>query len=236
MMKFILKKTFLTLLVCSVSFIARAQIGYGFSHYDAGFGAGINKVYGDELPSKNTPSLNITFTYNQTPFTNFVFEAQFGRMAGGDSLVSPGRQFTSNFSAFIFRGQLQLGELIDYSKSPVINGIKNLYLSAGIGYAVTHITSISRYSAQIPGLYTGGQNDAQQPFLPLRIGYEFKIFNRYDQPAIKVDLAYNYNFIFGDELDGYNYGKYNDTYSQFSIGLKFAIGSEVVSYRKQIIY
>jgi hypothetical protein len=236
MTKLISKKTFFTLFICFTAFIAKAQIGYDFSHYDIGVAAGFNTVFGDELPQKTTPSVNFTITYNQTPFTNFVFEAQLGRMAGGDSLKSVlGRQFTSTFNAFVFRGQLQFGEFIDYLNSPVYNAIKNFYVSAGIGYMVTHITSISRYSPQT-GAYTGGENNSQEPFLPLRIGYEFKLYNKYQQPSFKIDLGYGFNYIFGDNLDGYAVGKSNDSYSQFSIGVKFAIGGEVVSYRKPIHY
>lgn len=243
-MKFISKKTFLTLFVCCIAFIAKGQSGGDFSRFDAGFAAGFNKVYGDELPQKTTASVNLNLTYNQTPYTNFVLEVQVGRMAGGDSLVSPGRQFTSNFYSYILRAQLQFGEFIDYSQSRILNGIKNFYISAGAGYVVTHITKIARYSAQIPGLYTEGQNFSRETLLPLRIGYEFKFFNKDDQPIFKIDLGYGYNYVFGDNLDGYThgiyknhiYGKNNDGYSQISIGVKFAIGENVGSYRKQIHY
>jgi hypothetical protein len=235
MMKFIRKKPFLTLFICFIAFIAKGQSGEDFSRYDLGFSAGFNKVYGDELPQKTTPSVNFTLTYNQTPFTNFVFEVQVGRMAGGDSLHSVfGRQFTSNFNSYLVRGQLQLGEFVDYSGSQIMNGIKNFYISAGIGYVITSITSIIRHSITIPGLYTPGQNFSREALLPLRIGYEFKFFDKDQQPGFKVDLGYGYNYIFGDNLDGYVYGKNNDGYSQFFIGVKFAIGTDVGTYRKQI--
>jgi len=116
-----------------------------------------------------------------------------------------------------------------------LNGIKNFYISAGAGYVVTHITKITRYSAQIPGLYTGGQDLSREAFLPLRVGYEFKIFNKDGQPFFKVDLGYGYNYVFGDNLDGYVYHKHNDGYSQMSIGLKFSVG-DYVSYRNLIPY
>lgn len=243
-MNFIPKKTFLTLLVCCIAFIAKGQSGNDFSRLDAGFSAGFNKVYGDELPQKTTPSINLTLTYNQTPYTNFIFEVQVGRMAGGDSLVSPGRQFTSNFYSYTLRAQLQFGEFIDYSQSRFMNGIKNFYISTGAGYVVIHITKIARYSTQIPGLYTDGQNFSREALVPLRIGYEFKFFNKDEQPFIKIDLGYGYYYVFGDNLDGYThskykgftYGKNNDGYSQFSIGVKFAIGDDRGSYRKRIHY
>ena len=236
-MKFISKKTFLTLFVCCIAFVAKGQSSGDFKRYDVGLMAGFNKVYGDELPQKTTPSVIVTLTYNLTPFTNFIFEAQVGRMAGGDSLHSVfGRQFTSNFNSYILRAQLQFGEFIDYSQSRIMNGIKNFYVSAGGGYVVTHITSISRHSITLPGLYTPGQNFSREVLVPLRVGYEFKFFNKDMQPSVKVDLGYGYNYIFGDNLDGYVYGKHNDGYSQFFIGVKFAIGDEVSSYQKQIHY
>jgi hypothetical protein len=80
-----------------------------------------------------------------------------------------------------------------------------------------------------------GDNNAQTPFLPVRIGYEFKLYNQYSQPSVKIDIGYQYNFMFGDNLDGYTSAGNNDAYAQFTIGVKFAIGG-VTSYRKQIHY
>jgi hypothetical protein len=236
MIKHILKTAIITLLVCCSTFIAKAQLGYNFAQYDIGVAAGLNSVYGDAETIKTTPSIHFNFTYNFTPYTNFVFEAQLGKLEGGDSLTTKSaRQFTNDFSAFIFRGQLQAGEIFDYSRNPIMNAVKNFYVSVGIGYVVNHITSISRTSPQVPGFYSGGLNNSQEPFLPLRIGYEFKIFNSYGEPSVKVDLGYGYNYIFGDNLDGYQAGSQNDKYSQFTLGVKFALGG-VTSYRKQIPY
>jgi hypothetical protein len=69
----------------------------------------------------------------------------------------------------------------------------------------------------------------------LRIGYELKIFNKNQRPDFKIDVGYQFNYIFGDELDGFKAGKYNDIYSQFTIGVKISVGG-VTSYRKQINY
>lgn len=237
MIKLISKTAILTLLVCCTTLIARAQIGYDFSHYEIGFGAGFNQVYGDAQTQTTTPSFHLNLTYNPTPFVNIVFEAQMGRLAGGDSLTtSTGRQFTADLTAFILRGQLQMGEIVDYSHSQFNNAIKNFYVSAGMGYVVSHITNINRYSIKQPGLYTPGVLNSQEPFIPMRIGYEFKIFNKYDQPAMKIELGYGYNIVLSDNLDGFTSGSHYDIYSQFTIGVKFAIGGDIVSYRKQITY
>jgi hypothetical protein len=235
MIKLITKTTLLTLFVCCTAFMAKAQLGYNFSQYDIGTSVGFNTVFGDVLPQKTTQSINFNFTFNQTPYTNFVFEAQLGKLTGGDSTSASGRYFNNDFSAFTFRGQLQFGEFLDYSHSEFNNAIKNFYVSLGIGYVVNHITQISRYSNQQPVSYTGGLNNSSELFIPVRIGYEFKLYNRYQQPNIMLDLGYEANFILGDNLDGFTAGKHNDIYTQFSLGIKFALAG-LTSYRKQIPY
>src|ERR1700721_1929122 len=133
MIKLITKTTLLTLFVCCTSFMAKAQLGYNFSQYDIGTSVGFNTVFGDVLPQKTTQSINFNFTFNQTPYTNFVFEAQLGKLTGGDSTSASGRYFNNDFSAFTFRGQLKFGEFLDYSHSEFNNAIKNFYVSLGIG-------------------------------------------------------------------------------------------------------
>ena len=237
MIKPICKTTLLTLLICCTAFIAKAQLGYNYSQFDVGTSVGFNQVYGDAAPQKTTASINFNFTFNATPYTNFVFEAQLGRLEGGNSLkTATGRQFTNDFSAYIFRGQLQFGEFLDYDHNSFLNAVKNFYVSAGVGYVVNNIKQINRNSILVPGTYTPGLDKSNEPFLPIRIGYEFKLFNKYEQPSFKVDVAYGVNFIGGDNLDGFTAGTHDDIYTQFSIGVKFAIGGGVTSYRKQIPY
>ncbi|MDR3696408.1 hypothetical protein [Mucilaginibacter sp.] len=238
MIKPILKTAILTLLVGCTAIVARAQIGYDFSHYEIGFAAGFNQVHGNAQTQTTTPTFHLNLTYNPTPYVNIVFEAQMGRLAGGDSLAtSSGRQFTADLTSLILRGQLQMGEIVDYTHSQFNNAIKNFYVSAGLGYAVSHITQINRYSIKpVAGLYTPGVLNSQEPFIPFRVGYEFKVFNKYQQPAFKIDLAYEYNYVLSDNLDGFTSGNHSDVYSQFIIGVKFAFGGDIVSYRKQIPY
>ena len=114
--------------------------------------------------------------------------------------------------------------------------MKNFYLSAGIGYVISHITNINRYSIKTPGEYTGGVLNSQEPMVPFRIGYEFKIYNKYKQPAVKIDLAYAYNYDLSDNLDGFIVDGKHQVYTQICIGVKFAIAGDIISYRKQIPY
>jgi hypothetical protein len=235
-MKFFTKTLFFTLVICCYAFISKAQIGFNYAQYDIGFGASANAVFGDIKAIKITPSADFNLTYNQSPFINYIFDVQAGRLAGGDSLKDLyGRQFAGTFTSFIFRGQVQAGEFIDYSQSPFANAVKNFYLSAGVGYLVNHITNINRYSVLIANTYTPGLVNSDEVFIPAKIGYEFKIFNQYGQPSVRVDLGIEVNYMFSDELDGFQAGVHDDIYTQFTLGVKFALGG-VTSYRKQIEY
>jgi hypothetical protein len=230
-----LKTIILTTLICFLSFVSKAQIGYNYNQFDFGIAGGIDQVYGDAESITTTPTLHVSLTFNQTPFVNYLLEVQGGKLQGGNEYKdSSGRQFSNSFTAFLFRAQVQAGELIDYSQSPFANAMKNFYLSSGVGYIVSSVTA-NRYSYKIPGYYTPGQNSSNQIFIPARIGYEFKLFNQYNVPSFKVDIAYQYNFVMGDELDGYDVGKSRDKFSQFTVGIKFAFGA-ITSYRKQIYY
>lgn len=236
-MKFIVK-TILILALCSSAFLAKAQIGYDYAQYDLGVAVGANNGASTDVASlKTTPSVHLNFNYNYTPFVNYVFEMQFGRLKGGDSLKTAGggREFENHFTAFLFRAQVQAGEIIDYSQSGLGNALKNFYLSAGIGYMVNHIVAKSNDIRLEPGETLRGDNNSQTPFIPARIGYEFKIFNEYNQPSVKVDIGYQYNFMFDDNLDGYATGARKDVMGQLTLGVKFAIGG-VTSYRKQVNY
>src|ERR1700739_18627 len=129
MTKFILRITLLTLLTCFTAVASKAQIGFDYSQYDLGTSVAFNSFYGDVQTPVSTKSINFNFDYNQTPFVNYIFEFQAGKLMGGNSATDLlGRQFTADYTYYAFRLQLQAGEVIDYSQSPVMNALKNLYI------------------------------------------------------------------------------------------------------------
>jgi len=229
-----LKALVLTIFICFASLISKAQLGYNYAQFDAGVAGSLNQVYGDAQSITKTFSPRFSLNFNQTPFLNYILEGEGGKLEGGKLGDPTSRQFSNSYSAFAFRIQVQAGELMDYSDSPFKNGLKNLYISSGIGYVVNHLTT-NRLSLNIPDYYTPGENNSNEIFIPARIGYEFKFYNQFDEPSVKIDLGYQYNFVMGDELDGFKAGKANDQFSQICLGVKFAIGSKT-SYRKQITY
>lgn len=219
-----------------LSLFAKAQLGFNYAQYEFGVSGSSNQAYTDAETIKSTGSLHLNFTYNQTPFVNFLFEFQLGHLAGGDSVNTlSSRQFANNYTALVFRTQLQAGELYDYSTSQMANAFKNLYVSTGVGTIYNHISVINRTSKYIPNFTATGLNNSQEIFIPLKIGYEFKIFNSYGEPSFKIDVGYQHNFTLGDELDGMKAGAHNDSFSQLVFGFKFALGG-VTSYSKRIPY
>ncbi|MEZ2336307.1 hypothetical protein [Mucilaginibacter sp. RCC_168] len=235
MTKLILK-TALTITLCTSAFLAKAQLGYDYAQYDVGVGLGLNYPISTDVTKalKYTPSAQFNFNYNHGPFVNYVFEGQFGSLKAGDVNQGYGRTFENHFWAFALRVQLQAGELMDYSKSPMANAFKGFYLSTGIGYLVNHVKRGGENGLPA-GVQPAGDNNSQIPFIPLRIGYEIKLFNQYNDPGIKIDLGYQYNRVMDDNLDGYKAGRHNDIFTQFILGIKVGIGG-VTSYRKQIYY
>jgi len=236
MIKSIVKTTILIAIMCFTTLVSKAQSGDNYAQFDVGAAGAYNSVKSDVQTAKSTISPIITFNYNQTPFINYLLEIQAGKLEGGDSTKDAlGRQFTNSYTAVYFRIQLQMGEIIDYSTSPAANAFKNFYISSGVGYLINHITNINRTSLTTPIVYTPGLLNSTEIVIPLRVGYEFKIFNDSGEPTFKIDIGYQENFVLGDELDGFAANKNNDSYSQFTLGLKYSIGS-FVSYRKHIYY
>ncbi len=236
MTKRTLRISLFTILATFTALVSKAQIGYDYSQYDVGASLGFNSFYGDTQTPQSTKSVNLSFIYNQTAFVNYIFDFQVGKLAGGNAATDLlGRQFSADYTYYALRLQLQAGEIIDYSRSQLLNAAKNFYVGGGIGMIYSNINSINRYSTQLAGYYTPGLNKANELFIPARVGYEFKIFNSNQRPDVKIDLGYQYNFVFGDELDGFKAGTRNDAYAQFTIGVKFSVGG-VTSYGKKISY
>jgi hypothetical protein len=235
-MKHLSKLLFIVCLVCLGTFTAKAQLGYEYSEYDLGIAGGLSTVSGDAETKPSVRTLHVNFNYNPSPFINYVLEAQTGDLKGGDAATTPtGRQFTNNYVAVFLRGQVQAGQIMDYSRSRIKNALKNLYVSTGVGYIVNKMTYINRESILTPVVYTDGLDNSNGIIIPARIGYEFKIFNSYNQPTVKIDLGYQMNFALDDNLDGFSANNNTDSFSQITLGLKFAIGG-INSFKKQIRY
>lgn len=211
-------KRLLILIILLFSLISlKAQILNPYRAVDIGVGANLNTAAGDVETFKRTTGFHFNVNVNLDYFTTVIAEIQMGQLAGGDSINNySGRQFTNQFNSFCFRGQMQLGRV--FENFP--DAVQRIYLSSGIGGISNNITKVSRSSILIPGYGTTGKDKSINFFVPARIGYEFPIKNAYKETMFKIDLGFQYNFVLGDEIDGYTVGKFKDTYSQLSVGFK----------------
>jgi len=223
-----LKKLFITLLVCVTAFAANAQVGYNYMQYDFGLMAGTNTAHTDFQIPRTTYSFGATFTYNYTPYLNYIAEFQTGSIKADTLVEIPGYNFINNYTSITFRAQLQAGELIDYSQSKLYNALKNFYVSAGVGIIYSDL-QVFNYDL------LESETKSSNIFIPFKIGYEAKLFNSYNEPWAKIDVGYQLFYFMSDNLDGFTSGHYNDAYTQFSVGVKFGIGGRT-SYRKAINY
>jgi hypothetical protein len=242
----VLRKFILFFILITPALSLRAQDSYNYSVY--GIGASVSQVYPfDDLKIANKSySFSLSGYYNWTPYVNFAAELQVGSLSGGSIVLDESkRQYDNHYKALVFHGDIALGELIDYSESGFLGRIKDFYAGTGLGFISNNMAFIQRYnidsgSGYAPGTYRfPGDNSSINIMIPVRFGYEFKIYNEYDEPYIGINIGYIHNVTFGENLDGYtdppNHFKNNspDQYRQIVIGIKYNFGP-ITSYTKKI--
>lgn len=254
------KALIILLIVQAVAYTAKAQLGYNYAQYSLGFGSSYQSAKTDVPYSASNPSLYLNASYNFTPYINFTLQYEFGTLSGGygdyrsgkksnttDTATSNaylildpyGRSYLNNFQSITLHADIQLGEFTDLSEDHFYTkALKNIYVGTGIGMVYNNIdsTNINRISPDKTYSY-GGSNHSSNVMIPVRLGYQFKIYNAYDEPYILVDLGYHMNYVFGYGLDGYSDPLFTvrsfEKYSGFHIGVKFNFGN-VISYRKAL--
>lgn len=170
----------------------------------------------------------------------FALEVQKGKLSGGNDLTDPShRYFNNDFLSISVHADLQLGEIIEYDNDFFMERLKGFYMGLGLGATFNNITSVRRYALDDPSYRFPGKDRSLNLLVPIRFGYEFKIYNYDDEPFMSLSIGYVHNLTFSEGMDGYddpsNHFKNNaqDMFSQVTVGLKFNIG-EPVSYIKSI--
>lgn len=234
------KSAFLIVILLLCSKILSAQSSYNFTGYSIGAGGGIARADADLAQHISKSAFFVNFNYNYSPFTTFTAEVQAGNLAGGNPKTDKDtRAFVNSFQAILFYVDFQAGEIIDYDNRPVLNVIKNFYAGTGFGAIHNQMTFIQRSSIIDPGYVFPGQNASTELMIPLRAGYEFKFYNQYLEPFVRLSVGYQMNWVYGEGLDGYNdpssifKNNHVDRYSLTSICLKYSFGNPV-SYKKPI--
>ena len=241
-----MKKYFLLFVLILSSIIVKAQGDYNFTPYGIGFGVSTIRGYTNVAKQNNTLSGNINFTYNYSPYLPITLELEDGRLWGGSRITDPSqREYENNFIALYLHADLQLGQIIDYDYSSFNEAIKNLYFGGGFGFVNdnvknqrTNLNTNSEYP--LPGDYTyPGKDKSLNLSIPLRLGYQVKIYNEYDEPFMSIDLVYQHNIVFGEGLDGYDdppsqfKNQHPDQYRNIGIVFKYNFGT-IEAFTKRI--
>lgn len=242
-----MKKLILFFVFAFTAVIVKAQVGYNYKEFAIGLDVSYIRGYTNLAKQYDHFSENVNFIYNYSPYIPITAELQFGTLSGGGlspAIDKSGRQYTNHYEAFVLHGDFGLGEVIDYSESDILNIVKNIYFGSGVGF-VFNSNTVQRYSIYRPAppnpdaYIFPGSNSSINIMIPLRLSYEIKIYNDFEEPYMSINFGYVHNLVFGEGLDGYddpsNKFKNNATnqYRQIVVGVKFSFGN-VTSYNKLI--
>lgn len=240
-----LKRYILLIALVITTVAANAQAGYNYYQFGVGIGASYERGYTNIPRQDNDIAFQGSLIYNYNPYLPIELEIQKGHLSGGGLTVDKdkfGRKFTNNFLAVYLHADVQLGSFIDYENDWFLNVVKNFYVGSGIGL-VRNNNTVQRTNVILanggPDYVFPGSDKSTNYAIPLRVGYEFKIFDSYNEPGWAIDIGYVHNLVFGEGLDGYNDPpskfKNNATnqYRQFTIGFKYFFGT-TVSYNKLV--
>jgi hypothetical protein len=243
-----LKKFILFFVLVFACITVKAQSGYNYYEWGFGGGVGYGKAYADTKRQDYHPIYNLNIAYNYSPYLPIALELQFGTLSGGGRTRdkdASGRIYKNAYKALIFHADQQMGDFFDYSGSGFLNVIKNFYIGTGIGAVSNNMKDIQRTNLYAENGAIGsiegfqGKDKSVNLLIPLRLGYEFKIFDDYDQVGYTITIGYEHNYTFGEGLDGYNDNpqkfKNNapDQYAHFTLGFRYNFGN-TVSYNKLI--
>lgn len=147
------------------------------------------------------------------------------------------RYYNNHYQSIAVHADIQLGEIMDYDNGSLLNRvIRNIYVGTGIGMVYNSINNNNRYNTDTTYVY-GGTDHSNNVMIPVRVGYQLKLYNAYDEPFILLEAGYQMNYVFGYGLDGYSDPLFTsrnfERYGGFNVGIKFNFGN-VISYRKAI--
>src|SRR6185312_9104444 len=238
-----MKKIILLLIGLCTAALLKAQGYYNYQEFGVGIDASYMRGYTNVNNQYNHPEFNMSFIYNYNPYLPIAAELQTGELSGGGltpQLDRYGRVYDNHYKALFVHGDFQLGAAIDYSDNTLLNIAKNFYIGTGVGFIANSIQN-QRYSIYDKTYRFPGNNSNVGILLPLRVGYEIKLYDSYSEPAYAIDFGYIHNITLAGNLDGYNdpVSKFKnnapDQYRQIFVGFKYYFGN-IVSYNKAIRY
>ncbi len=251
-----MKKIFTILLIAS-SLVSYSQSN--FSKISVGFQAGLtsaftgltygqSKQYADffapkSFGSNKSKAVGGSVDFYISPFISAGLEYNSITLKGDIDAYKRGYQ--SDFTSIEFRGTAQAAQFIDYSYSPVLNYLKNTYISVGLGL-LSGKNNVANYNPANPdsGPYRRHVGDLGKSefknvtMLPVAVGYNFTVSNGFQEPVFLIGLNYKMNFAFTDDIDGFSdsalsgfNNKNNDVFTSLNVSVKFLFGPKGLFYK-----
>jgi OOP family OmpA-OmpF porin len=93
------------------------------------------------------------------------------------------------------------------------------YVTSGAG--IMNYTPTVTTASGVVQNFKSGNDVLNEFFVPVGVGIKFLVTT-----GINLDLGYQVNFVYADNVDGYKFGSTNDKYSYAHIGLEFAFGKK----------
>ncbi len=93
------------------------------------------------------------------------------------------------------------------------------YVTSGAG--IMNYTPTVTTASGVVQNFKSGNDVLNEFFVPVGVGIKFLVTT-----GINLDLGYQVNFAYADNLDGYKFGSNNDKYSYAHVGLEFAFGKK----------
>lgn len=201
--------------------------GHAFRTWSIGFNAGVMSTY-SVLTSNNKLDFtlpNVQYGYGGyikkqiLPALGIRADVFFGKLNGdnaqlNDKGVSPFKSFTTKIN---YASSLSTDITLANINWHDVKGSIRPYFFSGVG--------IMNYKPEITTAggttrnFAGGNGAINEIFAPVGVGLRFSVSR-----GVNLELAYQVNFVYSDNLDGYKYGATNDRFSYAHIGLEFAIG------------
>jgi len=229
------KKLLLFFFVLIQAIAAKSQ-SYNYNTFGIGVNYNALYPYADLATGKNTNGISITAYYNLSLHLPVGLEFQTGELSGGGVLTDlHGREYKNKYTAIIARGDVFLGQIIDYGYSGPLRYLKDFYAGTGIGFISNNMAFIQRVQPQT-GYVFPGKDKSLNLIVPIRVGYELKINNSYGEPFLGINLGYAINVTWGEGLDGYGDSSKDfknnvpDLYRQIVVGFKVNFGPGKSNY------
>jgi hypothetical protein len=239
-----LKRIFLLFIFILSAIIAKAQSDYNFMPRGIGFDISTIRGFTNVAKQNNTLAFSGYYVYYPSPYFPVTFELQGGRLWGGSRVTDEySREYENNYFAALIHADLQMGQVVDYDGNDFMTAIKDLYFGIGGGFVKNNVQN-QRYDLFDQGYAAGtykfpGTDKSIEPDINFRLGYEFKFFNEFNEPYLRLHIEYVHHVVFGEGLDGYDdpvnkfKNNFPDQYRQITIGLIYNFGT-IRSFTKRI--